>query len=115
MNALSAQRGHRPPGPSGERKTQRILGYEPSRNIVIREVAPLRVVFKYMQWQSSWATAGRHIACSLRSLARYGGEGGIRTPDTGFILYNDLANRRLQPLGHLSKYAQLLRAVEEYR
>ena len=31
-----------------------------------------------------------------------GGEGGIRTPDTGFGPYNGLANRRLQPLGHLS-------------
>ena len=31
-----------------------------------------------------------------------GGEGGIRTPGTGFSPYNGLANRRLQPLGHLS-------------
>src|SRR5207302_10338749 len=31
-----------------------------------------------------------------------GGEGGIRTLDTGFSPYNGLANRRLQPLGHLS-------------
>ena len=31
-----------------------------------------------------------------------GGERGIRTPDTGFSPYNGLANRRLQPLGHLS-------------
>jgi hypothetical protein len=33
---------------------------------------------------------------------RCGGEGGIRTPGTGFGPYNGLANRRLQPLGHLS-------------
>jgi hypothetical protein len=33
-----------------------------------------------------------------------GGEGGIRTPDTGVSPYNGLANRRLQPLGHLSAY-----------
>jgi hypothetical protein len=33
-----------------------------------------------------------------------GGEGGIRTPGTGFGPYNGLANRRLQPLGHLSVY-----------
>src|SRR6266581_4424057 len=32
---------------------------------------------------------------------RYG-EGGIRTPDRGISPYNGLANRRLQPLGHLS-------------
>ncbi len=31
------------------------------------------------------------------------GEGGIRTPDTGLNQYNGLANRRLQPLGHLSR------------
>ena len=31
------------------------------------------------------------------------GEGEIRTPDTGFSPYNGLANRRLRPLGHLSK------------
>jgi hypothetical protein len=31
-----------------------------------------------------------------------GGERGIRTPDRAFQPYNGLANRRLQPLGHLS-------------
>jgi hypothetical protein len=31
-----------------------------------------------------------------------GGEGGIRTPDRAVKPYNGLANRRLQPLGHLS-------------
>jgi hypothetical protein len=31
-----------------------------------------------------------------------GGEGGIRTPGRSFGPYNGLANRRLQPLGHLS-------------
>ena len=31
-----------------------------------------------------------------------GGEGGIRTLGTGVSPYNGLANRRLQPLGHLS-------------
>src|SRR5271165_1759058 len=35
-------------------------------------------------------------------LGESGGEGGIRTPGTGFGPYNGLANRRLQPLGHLS-------------
>ena len=28
--------------------------------------------------------------------------GGIRTPDKGLGPYNGLANRRLQPLGHVS-------------
>ncbi len=31
------------------------------------------------------------------------GEGGIRTLDTGLSPYDGLANRCLQPLGHLSK------------
>src|SRR5439155_24852268 len=37
-----------------------------------------------------------HLSC---------GEGGIRTLDTAFGPYNGLANRRLRPLGHLSKVA----------
>jgi hypothetical protein len=31
-----------------------------------------------------------------------GGEGGIRTPGRSFGPYNGLANRRIQPLCHLS-------------
>ncbi len=31
-----------------------------------------------------------------------GGEGGVRTPGRGFSPYNGLANRRIQPLCHLS-------------
>src|SRR5689334_11393061 len=37
------------------------------------------------------------------------GEGGIRTLDTGVNPYNGLANRRLQPLGHLSNCKAQLR------
>src|SRR6188474_659948 len=36
------------------------------------------------------------------SHAKAGGEAGIRTLGTGFSPYNGLANRRLQPLGHLT-------------
>ena len=36
------------------------------------------------------------------SYGKSGGEGGIRTPGTGFSQYNGLANRRIQPLCHLS-------------
>jgi hypothetical protein len=36
-----------------------------------------------------------------------GGEGGIRTLDRVVRPYNGLANRRLQPLGHLSGVADL--------
>jgi hypothetical protein len=34
--------------------------------------------------------------------AKFGGDGGIRTLDTPLRAYNGLANRRLQPLGHVS-------------
>jgi hypothetical protein len=40
--------------------------------------------------------------CFSQSGTDSGGEGGIRTPDRGVSPYNGLANRRLQPLGHLS-------------
>ena len=33
---------------------------------------------------------------------QYNGEGGIRTRGTGYYPYDGLANRCLQPLGHLS-------------
>ena len=43
--------------------------------------------------------------------ASNGGEAGIRTLGTGFSPYNGLANRRLQPLGHLTvlKLLRILR------
>src|ERR1043165_1362885 len=46
------------------------------------------------------------IGHSRRAAARTAhGEGGIRTPDKVLRPYNGLANRRLQPLGHLSNFA----------
>ena len=52
-----------------------------------------------------WGTrqaAGRNAA-QFRVLARHnGGDGGIRTLDRALQPYNGLANRRLQPLGHIS-------------
>ena len=45
-----------------------------------------------------WAFEG----CERRAQKETGGERGIRTLDTGVSPYNGLANRRLQPLGHLS-------------
>src|SRR3974390_3366939 len=39
-----------------------------------------------------------------KEFARTGGERGIRTLGTGFSPYNGLANRRLQPLGHLTAH-----------
>ena len=43
----------------------------------------------------------RNMACVSGKYSS-GGEGGIRTPGRSFGPYNGLANRRLQPLGHLS-------------
>src|SRR5579872_5964272 len=39
--------------------------------------------------------------------SKLGGEAGIRTLDTAFRPYNGLANRRLQPLGHLTAKASI--------
>jgi hypothetical protein len=36
-----------------------------------------------------------------------GGDGGIRTLDRALQPYNGLANRRLQPLGHVSSKADM--------
>src|SRR5437879_7014092 len=53
----------------------------------------------------------------LSRLQGIGGEGGIRTLDRVVRPYNGLANRRLQPLGHLSRIntkgltSQALRAI----
>src|SRR5207248_8379211 len=68
-----------------------------------------RVPTRYRVWSS-----GRQSTCaSVRRRERgmktgldvgnfTGGEAGIRTLDTAFRPYNGLANRRLQPLGHLT-------------
>ena len=46
-----------------------------------------------------------------------GGDGGIRTLDRALQPYNGLANRRLQPLGHVSVHAErcILDAVPDVR
>jgi hypothetical protein len=57
-------------------------------------------------WGNGW-DRGR----KLRGYSRYiniligiaGGDGGIRTLDRALQPYNGLANRRLQPLGHISR------------
>src|SRR6266850_3347507 len=40
------------------------------------------------------------LPCKIKYLV--GGDAGIRTLDTALRPYNGLANRRLQPLGHVS-------------
>src|SRR6202165_2110430 len=43
--------------------------------------------------------------CRLKQYS--GGDGGIRTLDRALQPYNGLANRRLQPLGHISGKADM--------
>src|SRR5204862_787825 len=47
------------------------------------------------------------LAEARRSRAKAGGEAGIRTLGRAFRPYNGLANRRLQPLGHLTAARKL--------
>ena len=47
-------------------------------------------------------TADPLSRCRTTTRSEAGGDGGIRTPDRGLGPYNGLANRRLQPLGHVS-------------
>jgi hypothetical protein len=43
-----------------------------------------------------------YVPANKVGMEKSGGEGGIRTPGRGFGPYNGLANRRIQPLCHLS-------------
>src|SRR6266446_3660360 len=56
------------------------------------------MTYKALQNSRVHASAWRHSVQQENS----GGEGGIRTPGTRFSAYNGLANRRIQPLCHLS-------------
>jgi hypothetical protein len=47
-------------------------------------------------------TQGENSLFAMAQQGVAGGERGIRTPGRGVSPYNGLANRRLQPLGHLS-------------
>ena len=72
-------------------------------------LAALRLLERSVEKAPNMHLDGSHdspVMCKLKRKERVvresGGEGGIRTPGTGFSPYNGLANRRLQPLGHLS-------------
>jgi hypothetical protein len=49
----------------------------------------------------------RHTREFIGDFAAFGGDGGIRTLDRALQPYNGLANRRLQPLGHVSGEADM--------
>src|SRR6266852_1122367 len=52
--------------------------------------------------RSIFAQSWRAGLTDGRNIKNSGGEGGIRTPGRSFGPYNGLANRRIQPLCHLS-------------
>ena len=51
--------------------------------------------------------AGEVVSLWLSVAGDCGGDGGIRTLDRALQPYNGLANRRLQPLGHVSNTADM--------
>ena len=53
------------------------------------------------------------IPCFAEEFACFGGDGGIRTLDRALQPYNGLANRRLQPLGHVSTRGRYARRSRE--
>src|SRR5262249_26892088 len=70
-----------------------------ARRLEIARMVVLRI------WSGSGAHAKPREGPAQSDLT--GGEAGIRTLGTGFSPYNGLANRRLQPLGHLTAGLQV--------
>ena len=73
----------------------------------------LHIVDAAIIWQTIEESANPLFCGHMNALT--GGEAGIRTLGTGLSPYNGLANRRLQPLGHLTvstRCARSRRALE---
>ena len=83
-------------GEVGIRFAARLRRVEPSE----RRFATPRVLAP-VPGQAGWKTESRRIR---------NGEVGIRTRDTDLTPYNGLANRRFQPLSHLSKMQRVMEA-----
>ena len=64
-------------------------------------LSKIKIIKKYITKKHE-KTKEAKMKTSAKTL-KLGGEGGIRTLDTSIRPYNGLANRRLQPLGHLSE------------
>jgi hypothetical protein len=56
---------------------------------------------------TSSATRSARVVTRVLGQKQDGGDGGIRTLDRALQPYNGLANRRLQPLGHISGRADM--------
>jgi hypothetical protein len=67
--------------------------------------------FRVTLWPPTGPLSGtyKYLICNGNLVS--GGERGIRTPDRALRPYNGLANRRLQPLGHLSAVSDLRHGV----
>ena len=59
-----------------------------------------------LQRFGDWGDGAAVVEAINKTGLESGGEAGIRTLDTAFGPYNGLANRRLQPLGHLTAKAK---------
>ena len=84
----------------GHHRSPRYSGPGPScvsRGATREGAAQRRCNFASGQYERQLEKPGRSLV-----FEESGGEGGIRTLGTGVSPYNGLANRRLQPLGHLS-------------
>ena len=77
-----------------------------SRRVRIRPgSAVCRPSFRTLE--TFWRRGGSPKERSMAGTNLIGGEAGIRTLDTAFRPYNGLANRPLQPLGHLTARPQV--------
>ena len=84
-------------------------------NVAVAEFKKINVPQSAAVTLRSQRSFGRHPSpCGLRGSpppearrAKGGGDGGIRTLDRALQPYNGLANRRLQPLGHISGKADM--------
>ena len=96
--------------PTAQSETHRLskIAFEtlPTRRRQIRS----EIVSQQRQKNASWAGPGNRVDLgatkfklqSYINIVITGGDGGIRTLDRALQPYNGLANRRLQPLGHIS-------------
>jgi hypothetical protein len=64
--------------------------------------ASARQTSRELRSMNSWPSPMLGLDEARRRRAKSGGEAGIRTLGRAFRPYNGLANRRLQPLGHLT-------------
>src|SRR5580698_5435440 len=102
---------HSPTGRTGNRTATLLIREKGA----LCDLFGLASAFSAVRFEQRKPPIGRDFARSSANNSRiylhfrlYGGEGGIRTLDRVVRPYNGLANRRLQPLGHLSGVAGII-------